>query len=242
MSIWGKLAGAAAGFAIGGPIGALLGALAGHFIVDEGLLAGEPLPPRETVAFTVGLIALAAKMAKADGVVTRDEVNAFRKLVTIAPEDEPRVTALFDLAKQSVAGFDAYAMQLAQLLKAEPKALEDLLDGLFSIATADSAVHEAELAYLAEVARLFAISDADFEAIKARHVIEGDADPFVVLGIPRDASPDAIKTAWRRLVIENHPDKLIARGVPEDLVALATAKVAAINAAYEQLKVARGIR
>lgn len=240
MTIWGKLGGAAAGFALGGPIGALVGTLAGHFLLDEGLLAPEARPPRETIAFTVGLVALAAKMAKADGVITCNEVDAFRRLVRIAPEDEPRVVALFDLAKQSVAGFDAYARQLRDLLKDEPKTLEDLIDGLFGIATADGAVHEAELAYLAEVATIFGLSEAEFESVKARHVVGGGADPYRVLGVPPDASNETIKTRWRALVTEHHPDKLIARGVPAEMISLATAKIAAINAAYDTLRKARG--
>jgi DnaJ like chaperone protein len=242
MTIWGKLGGAAAGFALGGPIGALAGALAGHFLVDEGLLAPDARPPQETVAFTVGLVALAAKMAKADGVVTRKEIDAFRKLVNIAPEDEPRVIALFDLAKQSVAGFDAYARQLRDLLKDEPKTLEDLLDGLFGIATADGAVHEAELAYLAEVAAIFGLTEREFECVKSRHVVAaGSADPYRVLGIAPNVSNETIKATWRALVSEHHPDRLMSRGVPAEMVALATTKIAAINAAYDTLRKARGI-
>ncbi|QCK86074.1 molecular chaperone DjiA [Phreatobacter aquaticus] len=240
MTIWGKLGGAAAGFAIGGPIGALLGALAGHFILDEGLLAPDQRPPRETIAFTIGLVALAAKMAKADGVVTRDEKAAFLRLVEVAPGDEARIVALFDLAKQSVAGFDAYARQLRDLLKDEPKVLEDLIDGLFGIAKADGAVHEAELAYLSEVARILGFSDNAYAQIRARHVVEGSIDPYRILGIPPDVPDEAIKTAWRSLVREHHPDRLIGRGVPAELVSIATAKMAAINEAYEALRRARG--
>lgn len=239
MTIWGKLGGAAAGFALGGPLGALLGALAGHFILDEGLLAGEPPPPRETVAFTVGLVALSAKMAKADGVVTRDEVASFRAFIDVDPADLPRVQALFDLAKESVAGFEAYARQLRDLLKDEPKTLEDLLDGLFDIATADGAVHEAEFAYLGAVAGIFGFSATEFDRIAARHVVDGQVDPYRVLGVPRSASPETIRQAWRALVAENHPDKLMGRGVPAELIAIATQKVAAINAAYESLSKAR---
>lgn len=235
MTIWGTLGGAAAGFAIGGPIGALIGALAGLFVVDRGLMAPPPTPPRETIAFTVGLVALAAKMAKADGVVTRDEVAAFRRLVIVEPQDEPRVIKLFDLAKQSTAGFEAYAGQLRSLLASEPGALEDLMDALFEIAKADGAVHEAETAYLAEVARLFGFDAASFATIEARHVAPDKADPYVVLGLKPGASEDEVRSAWRRLVKEHHPDQLIARGVPPEFIAVADAKLAAINAAYNAL-------
>ncbi len=240
MTIWGKLAGAAAGFMLGGPIGALLGALAGHFIVDDGLLAPDETPPLQSVAFTVGLIALAAKMAKADGVVTRDEVAAFRRLVTIPPEEEGHVARLFDLAKQSTAGFDAYARQLHNLLKEEPDTLEDLVDGLFNIATADGAVHAAEIAYLAEVAAIFGLAEKTFARIEARHVVSGPRDPYRILGIAPDAPDGEIKEAWRRLVRQYHPDRLIGRGVPAEFVAIATRKIAAINEAYDVLRKARG--
>lgn len=240
MTIWGKLAGAAAGFMLGGPIGALLGALAGHFIVDEGLLAPDDTPPLQSVAFTVGLIALAAKMAKADGVVTRDEVAAFRRLVAIPPEEEGHVARLFDLAKQSTAGFEAYARQLRNLLKDEPDTLEDLVDGLFGIATADGAVHAAELAYLAEVAAIFGLPEETFARIEARHVVSGPRDPYRILGIGPDAPDSEIKEAWRRLVRQYHPDRLIGRGVPAEFVAIATGKIAAINEAYDVLRKARG--
>jgi DnaJ like chaperone protein len=240
MTIWGKLAGAAAGFMIGGPIGALLGALAGHFIVDEGLLAPDETPPLQSVAFTVGLIALAAKMAKADGVVTRDEVAAFRRLVTIPAEEEGHVARLFDLAKQSTAGFEAYARQLRDLLRDEPDTLEDLVDGLFTIATADGAVHAAELAYLAEVSAIFGLPEATFARIEARHVVSGPRDPYRILGIAPDAADGEIKEAWRRLVRQYHPDRLIGRGVPAEFVAIATRKIAAINEAYDVLRKARG--
>ncbi|MBY0363445.1 MAG: TerB family tellurite resistance protein [Phreatobacter sp.] len=240
MTIWGKLAGAAAGFMLGGPIGALLGALAGHFIVDERLLAPEPGPPLQSVVFTIGLIALAAKMAKADGVVTRDEVAAFRRLVAVAPEDEAHVARLFDLAKQSTAGFDAYARQLAELLKDEPDTLEDLIDGLFGIATADGAVHAAERAYLAEIASIFGLSEPAFARIEARHVVAGPRDPYRVLGIAPDAADGEIKQAWRALVRQYHPDRLIGRGVPAEFVTIATGKMATINEAYDALRRARG--
>jgi DnaJ like chaperone protein len=151
--LWGKLGGAGLGFALGGPLGALLGGFAGHVLVDgEGALLGPP--PRDLV-FTTGLVALAAKMAKADGVVMRSEADAFARIVAVPDSERDRIKGLFDLAKTTTAGFESYASQLADAFRDEPKLLEDVLDGLFLIATADQAVHEAELAYLQSVAGLF---------------------------------------------------------------------------------------
>jgi len=136
MTIWGKLAGAAAGAAIGGPIGGLLGGLAGHF-ADRVIDSPEQKKARDQLVFTAGVIALGAKMAKADGVVTKDEIEAFREVFRIEQKDAKNVARLFNLAKQDVAGYEAYADQLAQLLRDNPKLLEDVLDGLFHIALAD---------------------------------------------------------------------------------------------------------
>jgi DnaJ like chaperone protein len=237
MTVWGKLAGAGLGFAIGGPIGALLGLFAGHFAYDSD---GAPLRPDPQVAFTAGLVALAAKMAKADGVVTRDETAAFRQIVKVEASDLPTVTRLFDLARETTAGYEAYAGQVAELFKDNAAVLEDVLDGLFHIAKADGAVHEAEQRYVAEVARIFGLSDADFRRIQARHVLIAD-DPYVVLGAERDWDKDRLRRHWRMLVADNHPDRHIAMGMPPEAVAIATRRLAAINAAWDMIARERGI-
>ena len=135
MSVWGKLAGAAAGLAIGGPIGALLGGVAGHYVIDRD--KEEDGPAENQVAFTVGVIALGAKMAKADGVVTRDEVSAFKRAFHVPPDEAKNVARVFDLAKRDARGFEPYASQVARLFRDNPAVLEELLDCLFRIARAD---------------------------------------------------------------------------------------------------------
>ena len=234
MSIWGKLAGAAAGFAVGGPIGALLGGLAGHFGVDR-QLGAEGSPRESEVAFTVGVIALGAKMAKADGVVTPDEVAAFKEVFRVPPGEMHNVARIFDLAKQDVAGFEAYAEQLADMFRDKRELLEDVLEGLFHIAAADHILHPKEDEYLAAVADRFGFSQAEFRAIRSRFVPEDKADPYAILGVPHAASTDEIKTRYRMLMQLNHPDKAIARGMPAEFIKIATGKVAAINAAYQQI-------
>lgn len=236
-SYWGALGGGGIGFALGGPLGALIGALAGHVLVDrEGALFGPP--PRQLV-FTTGLVALAAKMARADGVVSCAEVAAFHRIVTVPEGERERIDRLFDLAKQTTAGFEAYAAQIAQSFSDEPALLEGVLDGLFMIAAADGAVHEREHAYLREVAAIFKISDADFARIEARHLRRRD-DPYLVLGANREMSDSELRGLHRRLVIQNHPDREIARGLPTEAVAIATRRLAAINAAWDQIARERG--
>ncbi len=239
QSIWGKLGGAGIGMALGGPIGALLGGVAGHVLVDrEGAPFGKP--PRD-VLFTMGLVALAAKMAKADGVVVDVEVKAFEQIVEVPESEHPRVQRLFELAMQTSEGFESYARQIGTEFKDEPALLEDVLDGLFHIAKADEAVHEAEYVYLKNVATIFAFSEMEFERIAARHVKQSD-DPYLILKADRAMNDDELKRHYRKLVAENHPDREIARGLPPEAVKIATERLAAINAAWERVAAERNLR
>lgn len=203
-------------------------------------LVGASAEQRRQVAFTVAMIALSAKMAKADGVVTSDEVIAFRQLFDIPADEERNVARLFDLAKQDVAGFESYARRISGLFSETPKTRQDILDGLFHIAKADGVIHEDELEYLRRTAEIFEIEERCFNQIMARHVIAGP-DPYMVLGIERAASDEAVKRRFRELVRETHPDQMIARGVPEEFVRIANDRLAALNAAWRQVCLERGI-
>lgn len=246
MSIWGKVLGGAAGFAMGGPLGALLGAAAGHAVdkmragAEHG--GGAQHGEERQVAFTLAVIALGAKMAKADGTVTRDEVDAFKRLFRIPPEEARNVARVFDRAKTSTAGFEMYAQQVAKLFPHEPQVLEELLGGLLQIAKADGVVHPAELEYLWSVAQIFGFDRRTFERLTATHgTTPGGANPYSVLGVERDASDTDVKAAYRKLIHENHPDKLMAQGLPQEFIDLANDKMAAINAAYDEVKKERGL-
>ena len=234
MSIWGKIAGAGVGLAVGGPLGALLGAVAGHVVIDRALQDSE-------VVFTVALIALSAKMAKADGEVSDSEIRAFEEIFKIPPGEAKNVARVYKVAQQDVAGFEAYARQVARIYQDKPAVLEDVLDALFHIAKADGHVHPQELEYLRTVADIFGFSEIEFARIRASHLGQEKGDPYLVLGITPDISDEDLKKAYRRLVRENHPDTLIARGVPQELVTIANEKLSAINVAYDRIAKARGI-
>lgn len=231
MSIWGKLTGAAAGF--GGPIGALLSHF-GQFAIDR---AGSGHDKQ--VAFTVGVIALGAKMAKADGVVTRDEIQAFKEVFKVPPGEEHNVARLFNLAKQDVAGFELYARQLDRLFHDNRELLTDVMDGLFHIAVADGYLHPSEERFLAQVAKEFGFSDREFLRIKGRHFKCEMYDPYNILHASPKATDAELKIQYHKLVAENHPDMLMARGVPAEFIDIATKKLAAINAAYEEITASR---
>lgn len=244
MSIWGKIIGGAAGFAFGGPLGALVGAAAGHAIDSYAETDDEPKNEEEAtkkVAFTIGVIALGAKMAKADGVVTRDEIAAFREVFHVPQSEMKNVGRVWDMARKTSEGYEAYAKQIARLFNPGSPVLEQLLGNLFHIAKADGVIHEAEVAYLKRVSAIFGFDSLSFVRFRSTFVGDTGDDPYTVIGVGPDTSDDALKAAYRKLLREHHPDRLIAQGMPEEFVKTATEKMATINAAYDRIKQARGL-
>jgi len=243
VSIWGKIIGGAAGFALGGPIGALLGVVGGHAI-DHYSAPEEPIDEdaaTRKIAFTIGVIALGAKMAKADGVVTRDEITAFRQVFQVPTEETRNVGRVWDMARRTSDGFEAYAAQIARLFNPGSPILEQLLGSLFHIAKADGVVHEKEIEYLRCVAAIFGFDELAFERLRAMYTGDSGNDPYSLLGVPADADDRSIRDAYRRLVREHHPDRLIAQGLPEEAVAAATDKLARINGAWDRIKQHRNL-
>ncbi len=196
---------------------------------------------RDGAAFSVALIALSAKMAKADGVVTDDEIAAFRDFFAFPEEEADRVRMVSNLAQQDVAGFDHYLARVARMFEHAPAVLEDVLDCLFHIAAADGVAHPRELEMLERAAEAFSVDAAALRRIKSMHLGSGEDDPFTVLGLSPDATAEEIKTVYRDLVREHHPDAMIARGVPEELIKIAEGRIAAINVAYEAIMAKKGI-
>ena len=191
--------------------------------------------PEQSVAFTIAVIGLGAKMAKADGTVAASEVSAFREVFKISEDDEAAAGRVFDLARQDIAGFESYAKQIAHMFANDPAVLEDILEGLFHIAMADGAYHAGEESFLSQVAKIFGTSAAAFASIEARHVSGRPMDPWQILGVPRGTDFADVRARWRELIRENHPDRMIARGLSPEHVTLANDRVAAINAAWEEI-------
>lgn len=192
-------------------------------------------PPERSVAFTIAVIALGAKMAKADGQVTRDEVTAFRDVFQIARDDEEGAARVFNMARTDVAGYQDYARKIARMFSEDSNTLCDLMEGLFHIAMADGFYHPNENEFLEEVSHIFGQTDAQFMALRARFVPDAPNDPYTVLGVPRDMPLPDIRKVWRQLVRETHPDAMLARGVPEEAVRLAEKKMIDINRAWDEI-------
>ncbi|WP_296325978.1 molecular chaperone DjiA [Reyranella sp.] len=198
-------------------------------------------PGLRQIGFTIGVIALGAKMARVDGEVSEVERAAFREFFQVPPGEEANVERFFDLAKRDAGGFETYARQVAALFPDAPEILENVLEGLFSIAQADGRIDAAEADYLAKVASIFGLPSSRFERAKAAALGAVECEPCVVLGIDPLATDEQIREAWLRQVRANHPDRLMAQGLPEEAIAVANRKLALINDAYDRLRRQRGL-
>ena len=181
------------------------------------------------------LVALGAKMAKADGQVRDEDIVAFRQVFRTDPQTEAAIGRFFNLARQTTVGYQRYARIVTKAFRAQPGILEDVLDGLFHIALADGIVTEEEAEFLESVAEIFGFSDREYRRIRNAHLGQDADDPYLILGVDPDISDKNLKTAYRRQAAANHPDRLMARGLPKEMVGIANHKMAIINRAYAQI-------
>ncbi|MDU8945025.1 molecular chaperone DjiA [Ovoidimarina sediminis] len=221
MSIWSRIAAALQALSSG----------EGLAVVFERLRA----PPERSVAFTIAVIALGAKMAKADGLVTRNEVAAFREVFTIPSAEEANAARVFNMARTDVAGFDYYARQIQRMFATDTDMLEYLLECLFHVAVADGTYHPAEDDFLCQVSRIFKLDDRAFRAIRTRFVPDAPPDPYDVLEVAPEDDIETIRAAWRARVRDSHPDRAIARGLPEEAIKMAEKRLIAVNRAWEEI-------
>lgn len=265
MSYWGKLLGGVAGFAMGGPLGAIMGAALGHG-ADRGGLAGLGVntgpgsflgggfgPARLAASlgnrdqlFAVAVVVLSAKLAKADGPVNRAEIDAFKTHFRIPPDSVRDIGRLFDQARESAEGYEEYARELGRGFAESKGLLEDVLAALFAIARADKPLTVAEHDMLRAVHNAFGLDNLAWDTARgaAAHRAPATApigDAYTTLGTTSDATPEQLRAAWLRLMRENHPDSLAAKGVPAEFIARASDKVARINAAWDRIKRERGL-
>ncbi len=239
MSYWGRVLGGIAGFAVGGPFGAVLGATLGR-AADEGvprlsLGDGAGLQARLAAAvggrehlFAMGAVVLSAKLAKCDGSVVRSEIDAFKRQFRIPPEQVREVTE----------AWKPYAKTLGERFADDRPRLEGLMAALFAIARADKPLTVAEHDMLREVHAALGLDNLAWDQARGAtaRAAAGEDDPYAILGMARSAGDDELRRGWLRLMRDNHPDSLAARGATADQVALAGGKVARINAAWDRIK------
>jgi DnaJ like chaperone protein len=198
-------------------------------------------PDPNDVGFTAAVVGLGAKMAAADGLVSDKEIMTFARVFRAPPEEAENVRRVFMLARQTVRGYEAYARRIGKRYRDRPCLLEGVLDGLFQIAGADGAVTEAEMTYLRTVSEAFGFDAVTFRRIRASHLGPERDDPYHILGVAHDAAFPDIRLAYRRLMSDHHPDRIVQMGAPREFETAAHAKAAAITAAYARIRAERGL-
>ena len=237
MSIWGSLIGGMVGFSLGGPFGMLLGSLIGGKISRaraSGGGFGSFGKPQQI--FALSLIVLSAKLSKADGQVSKEELIAVRDKLKIPENEIEQVGKIFNKAKQESAGYEPYAQQIAQIYKNNPNVLEEVINILFYIAEADGNVSKSELDMMKHIAQIFGLNQSQFNSIKESRKSSDKLNPYVVLESNPEEDLQTIRKKYLQLSKENHPDMLISKGVPKEVIEESKKKMRAINSAWDQIQ------
>ena len=236
MSIWGSLIGGFVGFSFAGPIGALIGSMLGGKISSSrrtGFQRGFA-PPQQV--FAISLIILTAKLAKADGHVSKEELIAIKQKLKIPDHEIDQVGKIFNKAKKDSLGFEPYAQQISQIYQNNPAVLDEVINILFYIAEADGKVSNSELAMIRNIAKIFALTDSQFEGIKESRKGSDKLNPYVVLGCTSNDDFATIRKKYLKLSKEHHPDVLLSKGVPNEVIEESKKKMRAINSAFDKIE------
>ena len=235
MSIWGSLIGGMIGFSLGGPFGMLLGSLIGGKISRaKGSFNNSFAQPQQI--FALSLIVLSAKLSKADGQVSKEELIAVKDKLKIPDNELDQVGKIFNKAKEESTGYQPYAEQIAQIYKNNLNVLEEVINILFYIAEADGNISDAELNMIEDISRIFGLNQTQFNSLKESRKSSDKLNPYVVLeSNPEDNIAD-IRKKYIKLSKEHHPDLLLSKGVPEEVIDESKKKMRAINSAWDQIQ------
>ena len=238
MSIWGKIIGGTAGFALGGPIGAIIGIMiGGSFDRKSVFIKSKTINSQQKQnIFALSIIILSAKIAKADGKVTKDEIYAFKEKFKIPENEMEQVGKIFNEAKKTKYGYEQIATQVGELFSDNKLLLEELLNNLFYIAESDGETSVSEIEILKSISKLFGLSEEDFQRIFHSRLNSKDSDPYKILGVDRNDNDSIIRKKWIKLNKEHHPDNLIAKGMPQEFIDQSNKELASINLAYDKIK------
>lgn len=243
MSIWGKIIGGTTGFALGGPLGAIIGMMIGGSFdrsARKFSSSNQITQQQKQNVFALCIIVLSAKIAKADGQVTKEEIYTFKEKFNIQAEEMSEVSKIFNEAKKSSFGFKNIADQVGNLFSDNKVLLEQLLNNLFYIAEADGLTSINEVEVLRSISQSFHFNETDFQRIFHSRLNNKESDPYKILGVTREDSDNNIRKKWIELSKEHHPDYLIAKGMPKEFIKEANKELSSINLAYDKIKELRG--
>ena len=236
MSIWGSLIGGVVGFSFAGPIGALIGSMVGGRISSarrSGFQRGFA-PPQQV--FAIALLILTAKLAKADGQVSKEELIAVKNKLKIPDHEIGQVGKIFNKAKEDSLGYEPYAQQIAQIYRNNPAVLDEVINILFYIAEADGKVSDSEITMIRNIAGIFGISQNQFESIRESRKDSDKLNPYIVLGCSSGDDFVTIRKKYIKLSKEHHPDVLMNKGVPSEIIEESKKKMRSINSAFDQIE------
>ena len=235
MSIWGSLIGGMVGFSLGGPFGMLLGSLIGGKISRaKGSINNSFAQPQQI--FALSLIVLSAKLSKADGQVSKEELIAVKDKLKIPENEIDQVGKIFNKAKNESTGYKPYAEQIGQIYKGNLNVLEEVINILFYIAEADGNISQAELVMIEDIARIFGLNESQFNSLKESRKSSDKLNPYIVLESNPDDSLTEIRKRYIKLSKENHPDLLLSKGVPPEVIEESKKKMRSINSAWDQVQ------
>ena len=236
MSIWGSLIGGVVGFSFAGPIGALIGSMLGGRISSSRRTGFQRsfAPPQQV--FAISLIILTAKLAKADGHVSKEELIAIKQKLKVPDHEIDQVKKIFNKAKEDSLGYEPYAQQIAQIYQNNPAVLDEVINILFYIAEADGEVSNSELAMIRNIAKIFSLTDSQFEGIKESRKSSDKLNPYVILGCSSNDDFATIRKKYLQLSKEHHPDILVSKGVPNEVIEESKKKMRAINSAFDKIE------
>ncbi len=236
MSIWGSLIGGMVGFSLGGPFGMLLGSLIGGKISRSKSRMGFASYAQPQQIFALSLIVLSAKLSKADGQISREELIAVKEKLRIPENELDQVGKIFNKAKEEATGYEPYAQQIAQIYKDNMSVLEEVINILFYIAEADGNVSKSEIIMIEHIAKIFGLNEAQINGIKESRKSSDKLNPYIVLESKPDDSLQAIRKKYLKLSKEHHPDLLTNKGIPDEVIEESKKKMRAINAAWNQVQ------
>ena len=236
MSIWGSLLGGVVGFSFGGPMGALIGSMIGGRLSSSRRGALRQGFAQQQQIFAISLIILTAKLAKVDGHVSKEELIAVKEKLKIPKHEVDQVGKIFNKAKEDSLGYEPYAQQISQIYRGNPAVLDEVINILFYIAEADGKVSDSEVNYIKKVATIFGLNTNQFEGIREARVGSHKQNPYIILGCDPNEDLQTIRKKYIQLSKEHHPDVLMSKGLPKELMAESEKKLAAINSAYDKIE------
>ena len=236
MSIWGSLIGGIIGFSFGGPFGALLGSFVGGKLSSANASRQYKSLSNSQEVFALSLIVLSAKLSKADGQVSKEELIAVKEKLKIPESEIDQVAKIFNKAKEESTGYEPYAKQISEIYKGNLNVLEEVINVLFYIAEADGEVSNNEQVMIQNIAYIFGLTQSQFESIQESRKSSDKLNPYIVLESSPDDDLQTIRKKYIKLSKEHHPDLLISKGVPVEVINESKNKMRSIKSAWDQIQ------